>query len=325
MATIKDVAAECGVTVTTVSRVLNNRGYISESTRQRVYEAMEKLNYQPNEVARSLSKKSTNTIGVIVPHISHPYFAEMISGIEKESDKRGYKVILCNSKGREHKEKEFIDMCRSNRVAGIILFSAGVEAQEFTDSNIPLVTIERFVEGGSASVECDNRAGGRLAAEHLIESGCTNLVHFSGVTDSMMPADDRAIGFAEVCEARGVHHEEVATTIDEYNSLEYYTLIEEYLSANKKADGIFASSDLIAAQALQVCNRLGRKVPNKIKIVGFDDTMISSLSTPQITTIHQPIDEMAKTAVTRVLSAASGKRVRKRNVLPVYLVKRETT
>ena len=172
MATLKDVAAECGLTVTTVSRVLNNRGYISDETRKKVYAAMDKLNYRPNEVARSLSKKTTNTIGVIVPHIRHPYFAEMISNIENAASKHGYKIILCNSKGRSNKEKEYLDMCTSNRVAGIILFSGSVAVQEFTDSNIALVTVERFVENGTAAVECDNKQGGELAAQHLIECGC---------------------------------------------------------------------------------------------------------------------------------------------------------
>ena len=97
MATIKDVAREAGLTVTTVSRVLNNRGYISEDARKKVYDAMEKLNYQPNEVARSLHKKTTNTIGLIVPHIRHPYFAEMISNIENEAFKKGYRILLCNT------------------------------------------------------------------------------------------------------------------------------------------------------------------------------------------------------------------------------------
>ena len=108
MATLKDVAAECGLTVTTVSRVLNNRGYISDETRKKVFAAMEKLNYKPNEVARSLSKKTTKTIGVIVPHIRHPYFSEMISNIENAAGKHGYKIILCNSKGRNNKEKEYL-------------------------------------------------------------------------------------------------------------------------------------------------------------------------------------------------------------------------
>ena len=109
MATLKDVAKETGLTVTTVSRVLNNRGYISDDTRQKVYAAMKKLNYRPNEVARSLSKQTTNTIGVIVPHVRHPYFSELISNLENEASKRGYKIILCNTQDKKNKQKEYLE------------------------------------------------------------------------------------------------------------------------------------------------------------------------------------------------------------------------
>lgn len=340
MATLKDVARETGLTVTTVSRVLNNRGYISEETREKVYEAMKKLNYRPNEVARSLSKKSTNTIGVIVPHIRHPYFSELISNLENEASKRGYKMILCNSQEKENKEREYLEMCTSNRVAGIVLCSAGVAVEEFQGSNIPLITIERYMENGTASVECDNRQGGKLAAEHLIACGCKNLLHISGVYETAMPADDRALGFIEVCEKAGVSHWEVATNTYQYNNLEYHDFLEEVLKENyhvdnmvendvncgkKRIDGIFASSDLIAAQVLQVCSKLGIRVPEDIKLVGFDDVNISSLTTPRITTIHQPIKEIAELTLELLINAQDGKTVAKRSLLPVSLVKREST
>ncbi len=325
MATLKDVAAECGLTVTTVSRVLNNRGYISDETRKKVYAAMDKLNYRPNEVARSLSKKTTNTIGVIVPHIRHPYFADMISNIENAASKKGYKIMLCNAKGRNNKEKEYLDMCTSNRVAGIILFSAGVAVQEFTDSNIALVTVERFIENGTAAVECDNRQGGELAAKHLIESGCKRLLMVSGVSENSMPADDRALGFEDVCKQNGVFYKIIQTSIGQYDSLDYHELLEGTLELDEEIDGVFASSDLIAAQVLQVCEKFGRKVPKDLKLVGFDDVMISQLTNPPISTIHQPIKEMAETAVDMVIAASEGKTVPKRTLLPVSLVKREST
>ena len=340
MATLKDVARETGLTVTTVSRVLNNRGYISEETREKVYAAMKKLNYRPNEVARSLSKKSTNTIGVIVPHIRHPYFSELISNLENEASKRGYKMILCNSQEKENKEREYLEMCTSNRVAGIVLCSAGVAVEEFQGSNIPLITIERYMENGTASIECDNRQGGKLAAEHLIACGCKNLLHISGVYETAMPADDRALGFIEVCEKAGVSHREVATNTYQYNNLEYHDFLEEVLKENyhvdnmvendencgkKQIDGIFASSDLIAAQILQVCSKLGIRVPEDIKLVGFDDVNISSLTTPRITTIHQPIKEIAELTLELLINAQDGKTVAKRSLLPVSLVKREST
>lgn len=242
MATLKDVAKETGLTVSTVSRVLNNRGYISEETRKKVYEAMKKLNYRPNEVARSLSKQTTNTIGVIVPHIRHPYFAELISNLESQAYHYGHKILLFNSQEKNEKEWEYMEMCTSNRVAGVILCSGTVGVEKFTGLNVPLITIERYLENGTAEVECDNEQGGRLAA-----------------------------------------------------------------------------------QLLQVCHKLNIDVPSQMKIVGFDDVNIASLTTPPITTIHQPIKEMAKMAVELLVRSGNGELVPNRTTLPVSLVVRETT
>lgn len=325
MATLKDVARETGLTVSTVSRVLNNRGYISEDARQRVEAAMKKLNYRPNELARSLTKKTNNTIGLIVPHIRHPYFAELISNLENQAGKRGYKLLLCNSQARGDKEREYLEMCSSNRVAGIILCSGTVAVATFQGSDIPLITIERYLENGTASVECDNLQGGRLAAQTLIDAGCRRLLHISGVQNTAMPADLRAEGFREVCQAAGVELRELATTALNYNNLEYHELIEAELSAWPQVDGIFASSDLIAAQVLQVCARMKIAVPGRLKLLGFDDVNIAMLTTPTISSIHQPVREMAETAVDLLIRASEGKLVPKRTILPICLAEREST
>jgi LacI family transcriptional regulator, sucrose operon repressor len=325
MATLKDVAQETGLTVSTVSRVLNNRGYISDETRKNVYSAMKKLNYHPNEVARSLSKKSTNTIGVIVPHIRHPYFAELISNLENEAYHHKLKILLFNSQDKDEREREYLDMCTSNRVSGVIICSGNVALKEFSGLNVPLITIERYLENGTATVECDNFQGGKLAALHLIEQGCSNLIHLSGVNEHAMPADQRAFGFVETCIKHGVSHQEFATSAFQYNSLEYHEFIEKVLLEHPYVDGIFASSDLIAAQLLQVCAKKSIKIPEQLKIVGFDDVNIAALTTPPITTIHQPIKEMSKVAIELLLAAGEGNMVPNRTILPVTLVKRETT
>ncbi|KAB1438325.1 LacI family DNA-binding transcriptional regulator [Candidatus Galacturonibacter soehngenii] len=325
MATLKDVAKETGLAVSTVSRVLNSRGYISEETKKSVYDAMKKLNYQPNEVARSLSKQTTNTIGVIVPHIKHPYFAELISHIEAAANHRNYKILLFNSRDRDEKEKEILDMCNRNRVAGIILCSGTVEMNKFEGIHVPLITIERNLEMGTAAVECDNLKGGRMAARHLIEKGCTNLAVISGVRGNYMPADDREIGFMEVCKECGITYQAFKTNEVQYNMGEYHELIEEVLTQNKEVDGIFASSDLIAAQVLQVCSRLKISVPKDLKVVGFDDVLVSSITTPTITTIHQPIKEMAQMAISMLVDASKDKMVASKTTLPVSLVEREST
>ena len=302
--------------------VNRNIADIRNPLRRSINAAMKKLNYRPNEVARSLSKQTTNTIGVIVPHISHPYFAQMISHVENTASKKGYKIILCNTKGKDEMEKKYLEMCSSNRVAGVILFSSGVSVDEFAGSNIPLVTVERFIENGTAAVECDNIQGGRLATEHLVLRGCTNLLHVSGVSDSAMPADDRAKGFEEVCRKENIPFCEVATTLTQYEKGEYHEMLESIMLEHPEVDGVFTSSDLIAAQLIQVCNRIGRRVPQDVKIVGFDDTLIAGLTTPDITTIHQPIKEMATAAVELLISAAEGNTVAKRTLLPVKLVER---
>lgn len=325
MATLKDVAKEAGLTIGTVSRVLNNRGYISSNARKKVEEAMEKLNYQPNEVARSLHRKRTNTIGVIVPHIRHPYFAEMISNLEDQAYKKGYKTLLCNSQSIREKEMEYINICTGNQVAGIILCSGQVPVDIFEDIDIPVVTMERYLENGLASVECDNRQGGALAAEKLIACGCRHLLYVGNIGTVSMPADLRTEGFREVCDREGVSFTEVLTDEAQYYNMLYSDLIESALRKYPRTDGVFANSDVIAAQALHVCRKLHISVPEQLKIVGFDDVNIAALTTPRLTTIHQPVREMAEAAVELIYNAASGKQVAKRTVFPVYLIERETT
>lgn len=325
MATIKDVARESGLTVTTVSRVLNNRGYISDDARKKVADAMKKLNYQPNEVARSLHKKSTKTIGVIVPHIRHPYFAEMISNLENAAYKEGYRILLCNTQDKREKAKEYIEICTSNRVAGMILFSGMVEVEPFIRMDIPVITMERYLNSGTASVECDNRTGGALAAEKLIAGGCRNLLMIGSTNAGFeLPADLRSTGFREVCEQHGVTCVELDPEEAAYNNMTYRRLLEQALKEYPQTDGVFASSDVIGAQTLQVCYELNIAVPGQMKIVGFDDVSIAQLTTPQLTTIHQPIKEMAETAIRLLMDAVEGRLVAKQTVLPVQLVERGT-
>lgn len=325
MATLKDVAKETGLATGTVSRVLNNRGYISDEARQKVDDAMRKLNYQPNEVARSLHRKSTNTIGVIVPHIRHPYFSETISNLEDQAYKKGYKILLCNSQSIREKEIEYINMCTGNQVAGIVLCSGTVPVEVFDEVHIPIITMERFLDNGTAAVECDNRQGGTLAAKKLIERGCRYLIHVGDIGSIPMPADVRKDGFQEVCREHQVPVVEVNTEEIQYYNMTYTEIIEQVLKEYPEADGLFANSDVIAAQVLQVCRKMNKAVPEQFKIIGFDDVRLASLTTPQLTTIHQPIREMAEIAINLLNDAVAGKLVAKRTVLPVRLIERETT
>ncbi len=325
MATLKDVAKLAGLTTSTVSRVINNRGYISENTRKKVDEAMKDLNYQPNEAARSLRMKSTNTIGLIVPHVSHPYFAELISNLEARAYEKGYKILLCNSQCIHEREEESIRMCINHKVAGIILCSGSVALEVFDGVDVPVITIERFLDNGTASVECDNKQGGALAAEKLIECGCKHLLHVGNIGTISMPADMRTEGFKEVCERKKIPFAEIYTEDTQYYYMEYEEMLENILEKYPETDGMFVNSDVIAAQTLQTCRKRHIAVPEQLKIIGFDDTNIARLTTPQLTTIHQPVKEMAEIAINLLHDSVAGKLVAKRTVLPVSLIERETT
>lgn len=325
MATIVDVARLAGVTPTTVSRVINNRGYISEKTKKRVHEAMDELGYQPNEIARSLTKQKSNTIGVIVPHISHPYFAKLISNLENEAAKKDYKIILCNSKEKAEKEKQYLDMCKSNRVAGIIICSGNFESNKINTGGIPVVLLEKNFEEGKLGIQCDNYQGGKLATENLIECGCKKILHLSGVIDEEMPADNREKAFIDVCSKNEIEYFIKKYDIDTYNQMNYYDYIKAALNEIEGVDGIFASSDLIAAQVIQVCNEIKIRIPEDIKLVGFDDVDISQLTTPRITTVHQPIKEMARLSIELIDAKYNNIEVNEKNILSIKLIIREST
>lgn len=325
MSTLKDVAEKAGVTVTTVSRVINNRGYLSEETKHKVKQAMRELHYQPNELARSLSKQVTNTIGIITPHITHPYFAQLISQLENAASKRGFKILLCNSKEDNSREAEYIDLCKSNRVIGIIFCGMILASDQYTQQGIPFVAIECNSPLCASTILCDNYAGGRLAAEHLIAGGCKNLIHFSGIIDQEMPGDNRAQAFKDICQKHSVAFETIWTKHNTYYSMDYHDSIRQTLLKHPDTDGIFASSDLIAAQVIQVCTELGKRIPHDIQLVGFDDVALSTLTTPQISTIHQPTKEMAEMAVDSLIKTNNQETVPSKIVLPVSLIKRQST
>ncbi|KPV56532.1 LacI family transcriptional regulator, partial [Paenibacillus sp. A3] len=158
--TIKDIAEKVGVSVTTISRVLNNRGYLSDDLKKKVHEAMEEMNYQPNELARSLSRKKSNVIGLIIPDISHPFFGQITKHIEYYAYKHGYKLMLCNSLLNKKKEKEYIDLLRASQVDGIIMGSHTMSVKEYTSIKLPLVTLDRQISKSIPCISSDNYSGG---------------------------------------------------------------------------------------------------------------------------------------------------------------------
>lgn len=325
MATLKDVAAKAGVTVTTVSRMLNNRGYISQQTREKVLAAMKELDYRPNELARSLTKRHTNMIGIIVPSVAHPFFSQVVNELEMAASASGYKTLLCNSFHQAYKEMEYLDMLRAHKVAGVVLCSRTQDIGSHLESGLPIVTFERSDAGNVSSVSCDNFQGGVLATEHLIAKGCRCLLHFSGSHGVQMPADQRCAAFRDTCRRYHLEGRVFETEEAQFQAMDYGDYIRQVLERNPDADGVFASSDVIAAQVLQACAALGRRVPEDVQVVGFDDVPLARLTTPQLTTIRQPIRQMSICAVNAIQRQADQEGAPLRTVFPVTLECRAST
>jgi len=236
--------------------------------------------------------------------------------------------MLFVSRYKEEREEQCIEMCKSERVTGVVLCSGSFETEKFEDLDFPLITLERSMDEGTSGIECDNYQGGVLATELLIEKGCRKLMFIGGVSagvDIHMPGDLREVAFRDICKNRNEENVVMVTDNRLFDSLEYYEYVRQALVDNPDVDGVFASSDVIGAYVLQACADLGIKVPEQLKIVGFDDVNIAQFTSPGLTTIHQPVEQMAELAVAAIAQIDEGKVVPTKTVFPVTLVERGTT
>ncbi|MFC0213529.1 LacI family DNA-binding transcriptional regulator [Paenibacillus chartarius] len=325
MATIHDVALKSGVSVTTVSRVLNNRGYISETTRNKVFGAMKELGYQPNDIARSLLRKQSNIIGLIIPNVSHPFFSELADQVEYFAYQAGYKVLLCNSQLDPTKEWDYIEMLKRNRVDGIIMGSHTLEVDEYLSLHSPIVTFDRKIGESIPHLGSDNYRGGQLATQHLIDRGCRKIAHICGNLKLQVLSNHRTDAFLDIVKKYGVEHLIIQTDMNVFDQRQYEILIQALLKEHPNIDGIFATSDIIAAFAVKECIRAGKRVPEDVRIVGYDDVGAARWLTPELTSIRQPIDEFGRLAVELIRMQVEGQPFEIANVLPVELMVRATT
>lgn len=288
---LHDVAARAGVSVTTVSRVLNNRGYLSDDVRARVGAAIDELGYRPDAIARSLIRRRSGLIGVIVPTVADPFFGELVAAIEHGLAERGYKTLLCDCQENPEREAEYLDLLQANRVDGIVTSTHNRGVTAYEDADLPIVAVDRRVGGGIPIVRGDNRTGGRLATEHLLARGARAPVL---VTATDHEGNDRAASYREVMASHGlaprVRAYGYSTGIDERRAL-----VETWLSETA-ADGVFATDDLTALMALEWAHKTGRSVPGDLRIVGYDGSAVVRWGMPGLTTVIQPIARLGRRA-----------------------------
>ena len=324
MASIRDVAALAGVSPATVSRVMNGTAKVDAEKRERVLRAIEDTGFVPNEIARSLFRKSLKTIGLIVPSIRNPYFTELAAHVDALATAHGFRPFLCNTGYDPEKEKAAIQMLVSMNADAIIVASCSEQVKELiNDCPIPVVALDAMLYGADveACIFCDYYWGGRMAMEHLLECGCKHIVCIKG-PQYRYSARTRYQGYRDLCQERGILERTVEC---DYDFNQGITMTEELLERFPDVDGIIACNDIVAISTYKVLHKRNISVPEKIQLIGFDDISFATLLSPELTTISQPIKEMAEKAVELIVSNELTGMTGGKFVFPVSLVARQTT
>lgn len=328
MATIKDVARLAAVSTTTVSHVINETRYVSDELRARVLAAMDELNYRPNILARGLRRGETRTIGLIVPDNSNPFFAEVARIVEDIGFENGYSVILCNSDGNLEKEAAYINVLIAKQVDGVIFIAAGSKHEhlsELTGAGIPVVVADRDIPHTLADVVLvDNEQGGYDAAHHLLGLGHQRIACVAGPSD-LTPSADRVQGYRRALEEAGVSVQEEWIVPGDFRFQGGEAAVEELLRLGQPPTAIFACNDMMAIGALRAIRGAGLQVPGDVSLLGFDDIPLASAVMPALTTVAQPIAELAMLATRYLIAQIQDDRQarpRQRTVLDAKLVVR---
>ncbi|MFP4976889.1 LacI family DNA-binding transcriptional regulator [Paenibacillus sp. CN-4] len=322
MTSIKDVANLAGVAVGTVSRVINNSGAVKPDTRRKVEQAIQELNYFPNEVARNFKMQKSKMVALLLPSIWNPFFSELAYYIEDELDREGFKLMLCNSGGKPEKELYYVDMLRQNKVAGIVGITYN-DIENNVSNDIPIVSIDRHFNKKITCVTSDNYEGGRLALRELVQAGAKKLAFIGSVTSVFSETMNRRKGFVDEAEGLGVDYvvyEKPDPIIDDS------AYFGEFFNKHGDVDGIFAITDMLAANYIERARKQGIRVPEDVKVIGYDGIQDHPYFHPILSTIRQPVEEMARMTIRLLYNKIDGITLDKQVYrLPVTFRQGETT
>ena len=329
-ATMRDVAQQAGVSIKTVSRVVNNQGEIADTTRQRVLEAIEDLGYRPSRVARALVTQRTNTIGLVVGDITNPFFPEIARGVQDAAQIADYNVFLCNTDGNPEQELSTLESLAGHGVDGIIIYPSYESIQNLTTFAAyyrPLVVVNYpFEHTDVALIMVDNRKGARLAVDHFVSNGHANIGMLTGIQSSSLDKVRRIQGFKDALCAHNLPVVEdwiVPGTDPTFES--GYRTTKKLLQEYPQITAIFTYNDLLALGAIRACSDMGLNVPNDCAIIGFDDIQWAATSTPQLTTVRVDKYDLGRRSLNRILEMlAQPDAVFPKVALDVELVVRES-
>jgi LacI family transcriptional regulator len=325
--TIKTVAKELKMSVSTISRVINNKPDVSEETKEKVLKKIKELGYIRNVTATMMRNKMSLTVGVIFESDFDPFFSEILGGIEKGVSKYNYRMILMNTKLREEQSETVINTLMEHRVDGIIIVPSSPNIsyiKKLVEKKFPIVIIGRnFEEFEVDEVYTDDLLGGELAAEYLVSKGKKNLLMINSDSENSASIN-REKGFIKAAQDRGCQYQIIKDTNTDYDNT--FQIIKEIFS-NKKIpyDGIFCFNDMRGFSAINALRSIDKDLLKKISVVGYDNIVFSSIFSPKLTTIHIDKENEGYEAVKLLNQRIQGKRKKtKRKILKVSLVIRET-
>lgn len=328
MATIRDVSKLAGVSVATVSRVINKKGYVSRETEEAILNAMKMLNYSPSDVARRLAGKKSNTIGLIIPNILNPFFPQIARAAEDTAHKLGFNLILCNSDNDREKEKLYYEMLINKQVDGMIIASYTATPMDLItimDKNMPVVALDREYKGFDIpSINTDDKLGGKLATNHLIECGCKNIAHITGPL-YIEAFRERVEGFEEELKKNNLYNPKLIR-VEELSLKGGYDATKKLLEEVNNIDGIFAGNDILAIGCYKALNDLGYKLYDDIKLIGYDG-LEANIDYLEISSVAQPMYNLGKYAVDLLINKIKGEAdISKEKIkLDLNIVKRKST
>ncbi|MGW9123865.1 LacI family DNA-binding transcriptional regulator [Paenibacillus chitinolyticus] len=324
MATIRDVSKLAGVSVATVSRVINQKGYVHEDTLQRVHKAIKLLNYVPNDVARSLSKKSTKTIALFVPDITNPFFNELALAVEKVTQLYGYTTILCNTNESAKIERQYIQNLKQKYIDGFIMATNTLTEEEIDQLDIPMVAVDRSSTPVVPTVTSKNRDGAHLAVQALLQQGCNKIAHIRG-PKGLWIAEERCQGYLDLVENRPWFTPKLIAN-GNFQLKEAAEAAKKLFKEHPDIDGVFAGNDLMAIGTLRALQEHGIRVPDQVQIIGYDGISLAEMVYPELSTVSQSIYEMGMLAARILIKKIEQIHLDEENhQLEVKLVQRGTT
>ncbi|OON67762.1 LacI family DNA-binding transcriptional regulator [Hymenobacter sp. CRA2] len=305
-ASISDLAAQLNLSVSTISRALNDHPSISDATKRRVWDMAQQLNYQPNQLAAALRKGRSNTLGVIVPHIDGHFFALVLKGIENGANQAGFNVMICQSNENVVHEKKNLDTLLNAQVEGILvsLSLTTKDVKHFEDvrrRDLPLVFFDRIMESPDVSaVVLDDYQGAYQAMQHLIEQGCRRIAHIGG-PQHLNICKNRYRAYLDALRDHNLEQDASMVYFCDLTLPEGKVAMENLLNQHPDLDGVFSANDLALAGGMQVLRARGRRIPQDVALAGFSNELFASLTEPMLTTVDQRCEEMGRTAVKLLL------------------------